>query len=78
MVKEMSIVPKFQDGCLKVAFGENRPQYSIVFNGVCNPSIRFISVVSGVQVPAPPPSKIRGYGIFRDLFFVSKGCLLFA
>ena len=61
--------------CLILAFCYNRGLLSVGFKGSYGVTIRLISVVSGVQLPPPLPSKQRGYGIFRNLFFVIMSCL---
>lgn len=64
--------------CLFLAFCYNRGLLSIGFKRLYALTIRLISVVSGVQLPPPLPSKQRGYGFFRSLFLVKKPCLILA
>lgn len=64
--------------CLILAFCYNRGLLSVGFKGSCGLNIRLISVVSAVQLRPPLPSKQRGYGIFRSLFFVLNPCLILA
>ena len=60
MVKEMSqptLMPcKFYDPCLNLAFMENVSLYMVPFKRLYSPTTRFISVLSGVRIPAPPPT----------------------
>ena len=78
MVKEMSLTLHYHNSCLRVAFMENDSLYIIVFKGIYEQITRFISVLSGVRIPAPPLCKQRGYGFSRSPFFVKNGCLLVA
>ena len=68
----------FCESCLIVAFMEKAYLYIIAFKGLYDPTIRFISVLSGVRISPPLLCKQRGYGFSRSPFFVKNGCLLVA